>query len=118
MNATPNPQCYLDCISLYRLIQAVSRLALQRGYDGDPLADPVPQPQFESQLVAAGEIWLSLPVELRHLQGDLARQFCKAAVFGSRQHRHAPSCTAVPGASATDAKLARERRSVQTRRAS
>ena len=115
MNAILNPQDYSDCMILLRLHQAVNQLASQRGHDGDPLADPVPQPRSESDLFAAGDLLLSLSHHLKHGNRELARRMCNAVVFGSSRK---PEWSAVQNPEPVATKLERERRRTRAGRCS
>lgn len=103
---------------LLRLERAVSKLALPQGYDGDLLADPLPQPETDHDLEAAYKLLWQVPPHLRHADRDMTLRMCRGAVWG-RTRPEDRSLPPQPSSTlSSDAKLARERSRSQSRRAS
>ncbi len=98
---------------LLRLERTITRLGLPLGYDGDLLADPLPQAESDRDLEAAYELLWQVPPHLRYAARDMALQMCRGAVWGrtrSDDRSLPPRATSTATSTATaDAKLARER---------
>ncbi len=76
--------CNINVLSLERTI---TRLGLPLGFNGDPLADRFPEPDTHDDIVAACDLLLALPADLRNYDRRLAHKMCKAAVYGRISRR-------------------------------
>jgi len=101
---------------LLRLERAVSKLALPQGYDGDLLADPLPQPETGRDLEAAYELLWQVPSHMRHANRDMTLRMCRGAVWGRTRAEDRSLPPQQPSTPTADAKLARERSRRQSRR--
>ena len=86
-----------DVATIIRLERAITRLGLPLGFDGDPLAERIPEADTEGDLWAACDLLDSLPVELRNRDRRLAYRMCQAAVFG-RSRRAEQNASRQPAA--------------------
>lgn len=103
------PFSYDEIMHLFRLERVVFREALKLGFDGDPVADPMPQPKDEYDLHSAYRLLYKIPAKLRNRDREQALRMCRCAVWG--RTRGVSSLEAMPTPDSTvDAKLQRERR--------
>ncbi|MCA9246667.1 MAG: hypothetical protein KDA42_06115 [Planctomycetales bacterium] len=78
----------MDCITFTQTKTAITRIAKQAGFTGDPLADPPPLATGDEEL-AAVNLYLAIPPRLRLIDRDLVHRMCRAVVLTTEGRRDA-----------------------------
>ena len=81
---TPSRDVQFDCIAFGRLVEAIRRVAADRGICGDPLADVSVIGSFNQQLTAVA-IWSELPKSFKKHKAAWSMALAVVLSAGSNQ---------------------------------